>query len=165
MVKIRQAVPSDSKEFLLFLHKLDSETSFMLFEPGERKTSEEEIKRNIEQMGENSIMLVAESDEKIIGFLSAYRGHVNRIRHSATIVIGILEGFRGKGIGKTLFEELDQWAINNGISRLGLTVMVNNENAINLYKKTGFKIEGIKEKSCLVNEVFVDEYYMGKLLI
>lgn len=165
MVKIRQAVPNDSKEYLFFLNKLDSETSFMLYEPGERKATEEELKRRIEESTKNSLLIFAENKGKVIGFLSAGRGHVNRIKHSAYIVIGILEDYRGQGIGKKLFEELDTWAINNGIIRLELFVMVNNVRAIKLYKKMGFKIEGTKEKGCLVNGELIDEYYMGKILI
>jgi len=164
MIKVRQGNPNDAKEFLIFLHKLDSETSFMLYEPDERRINEENLKEKIEETSKNSLLLIAEKEEKLIGFLSAERGHANRIKHSAYIVIGILEDFRGKGIGKGLFEELDKWAIEQGIIRLELTVMINNENAISLYRKMGFNIEGTKEKSCLVNGVFVDEYYMAKLL-
>ncbi|MBM7613761.1 ribosomal protein S18 acetylase RimI-like enzyme [Alkaliphilus hydrothermalis] len=63
-----------------------------------------------------------------------------------------------------MLEELNQWAIDHEISRLGLTVLSSNENAINLYKKMGFKIERTKEKSCLIDGVSVDEYYIGKIL-
>jgi Acetyltransferases, including N-acetylases of ribosomal proteins len=107
---------------------------------------------------------VTEENSEIIGFLSAERGFANRIKHSAYIVVGILENYRGKKIGTKLFEELEKWAENNFIYRLELTVMTNNEGAVMLYKKMGFKIEGIKEKSLIVDENFVNEYYMAKLL-
>ena len=162
---IRKAISSDAKEYLSFLHKLDSQTSFMLFEPGERKSSEEEIKRRIEDSMKNSLLLVAQNEGKIVGFLSAGRGTVNRIKHSAYVVTGILEDYRGKGIGRKLFEELDKWAVENELIRLELTVMVPNEGAVALYKKMGYKIEGIKEKSCLVDGAFIDEYYMAKIVI
>lgn len=158
-------MPSDAMEYLSFLHKLDSQTNFMLFETGERKTSEKEIRSRIEDTMRNSLLLVAENEGKIVGFLSAGRGTVNRIKHSAYIVTGILEDYRGKGIGTKLFEELDKWAAEKALVRLELTVMVNNEGAVALYKKMGFKVEGVKEKSCLVDGAFVDEYYMGKILI
>ncbi|SDY92671.1 Acetyltransferase (GNAT) family protein [Evansella caseinilytica] len=162
MVQIRQAVPDDAKEFLSFLLTLDQETSFMLYEPGERTTGEAELKQKIEKTREHSLLLVAEGGEKIVGFLSASRGNVNRIKHSAYVVVGILNNYRGMGVGGRLFEELDTWAVNHGVSRLELTVMTKNEQAIKLYKKMGYKVEGIKEKSCFVNGEFVDEYYMAK---
>ncbi len=33
-----------------------------------------------------------------------------------------------------------------------------------LYEKSGFKVEGIRAKSMLVNGELVDEYYMAKIL-
>ena len=42
--------------------------------------------------------------------------------------------------------------------------MTHNVAAIRLYEKIGFKIEGLKEKSILVEEKYVDEYCMGKIL-
>ena len=39
-----------------------------------------------------------------------------------------------------------------------------NERALDLYKKMGFKIEGLKEKSMIVDGKYVDEYYMGKII-
>ena len=165
MIKIREAIPNDAGAFIKFLDQLDTETKFMLYEPGERRTKEENFKKKIEESNKGSLLLVAENEDKIVGFLSADRGHTNRIKHSAYIVIGILKDFRGMGIGKRFFEELDKWAIQNWVLRLELTVMKNNRNAIRLYEKMGFKIEGVKEKSCLVDGVFIDEYYMAKLLI
>ena len=97
-------------------------------------------------------MHIVEDDGKLVGFLLAKRGHVNRIKHSAYIVIGILKSYTGKGIGRRLFNELNNWATVNGVTRLELTVMKNNERVIRLYKKMGYKIEGVKEKSV------VDEY-------
>lgn len=163
MMKIREAKPDDSKKFLICLNQLDSETNFMLYEPGERSKNERDLKKKIEETNKHSLLLLVEDEKKIVGFLSADRGHVNRIKHSAYIVIGVLREFAGKGIGQRLFERLDKWVIENEIKRLELTVMINNELAIKLYKKMGFKIEGTKEKSCLVNGEFVDEYYMAKL--
>lgn len=85
-------------------------------------------------------------------------------KHSTYLVIGILEEFTGKGIGKDLFNELETWASLNSIHRLELTVMKHNERAVSLYKKMGFEIEGVKRNSLLVNNIYVDEYYMSKLL-
>ncbi|MNC75722.1 putative acetyltransferase YhhY [compost metagenome] len=77
---------------------------------------------------------------------------------------GICTGYRNKGIGTKFFNELDKWAEQNKISRLELTVMCHNETAVGLYEKKGFRKEGIKKNSMLVNGSYVDEYYMAKLL-
>jgi len=165
MIKIKEGRPDDAQEFISFLKQLDSETSFMLYEPGERKTNVEKMTHRIEETNKNSLLLLAEDEGTIVGFLSAERGTANRTKHSAYIIIGILRNYRGEGIGRKMLEELDKWAMNNWIIRLELTVMKHNENAIKLYEKMGFKIEGIREKSCFVNGKFIDEYHMAKLFI
>lgn len=162
---IRKVEVEDSEALLTMLKQLDCETKNMMYEKGERKTSIEEMKSNIIDINaSNSLMLVAEDKETIDGFLSAERGFANRIKHSAYIVIGILKNYRGKKIGTELFDELVNWALDNDIKRLELTVMTHNEGAIKLYKEMGFKVEGLKEKSLVVDGKYIDEYYMAKIL-
>ena len=162
---IRKIKEEDSEKLLNMLKNLDYETKNMMYEPGERKTSIEEMKINIRNIYDsNSLMLIVEEDGNIIGFLSAERGFANRIKHSAYIVIGILKDYRGKKIGTKLFKELMDWALGNDITRLELTVMTHNEGAIKLYKEMGFKIEGLKENSLMVDGKYINEYYMAKIL-
>ncbi|WP_407927862.1 GNAT family N-acetyltransferase [Gracilibacillus suaedae] len=48
--------------------------------------------------------------------------------------------------------------------RMELTVAASNRSAVALYKKIGFEIEGTKRKALLVENEYLDEYYMAKLL-
>ena len=162
---IRKANVEDAEKYLQMLKQLDNETKNMLLEPGERKTTIEQMIDRITSMsGSNGTIFLIEDENKIGGFLAAQRGGTNRIRHSAYIVIGMLKEYRGKKLGTKLFEELQKWVAENNITRLELTVVKNNEAAIKLYEKAGFKIEGIKEKSMIIDGNYVDEYYMGKIL-
>ena len=78
--------------------------------------------------------------------------------------MGVLRDYSGKGIGTTFFKNLDKWARQHGVHRLELTVECHNHAARHLYEKSGFKIEGTRVKSMLVEGNFVDEYYMAKIL-
>ena len=160
---IRKIEIKDSEKFLYMLRQLDNETTNMMFEPGERNTTIEEMDSNIKNIySSKSLRLVAEDKGDIIGFLSSERGVAKRIRHRCYIVIGILKDYRGKKIGVKLFEELEKWALESNVTRLELTVMEHNEGAIKLYEKMGFKREGLKENSLIVDGKYVAEYYMGK---
>ncbi|WP_028856271.1 GNAT family N-acetyltransferase [Psychrilyobacter atlanticus] len=163
-MNIREIKEKDAELFSNLLLELDNETKFMMLEPGERKNDPEVTKSIIKRKLEDSFMYVAEEEDKLVGFLTGQRGSANRIKHTAYIVIGILGGHHRKGIGRKLFEELEKWSGKNNIKRLELTVMTHNEKAVNLYKKMGFKIEGLKEHSILMDGKFIDEYYMGKIL-
>jgi len=165
---IREIEVSDAEGFLRLNLKLDEESEFMLLEPGERKTTVESQRRQIEriQASYNKTIFVAEDDEQniLVGFLAAIGGSYNRNRHTASIVMGVLEEYAGQGVGSQLFKALYEWAPKHRIHRLELTVLVNNHSASVLYHRMGFEIEGYKQKSLKIDGKFVDEYYMAKLL-
>lgn len=163
-MQIRKVKIEDTSNFLNMLLCLDKETTYMLFEPDERTKDSAKITNIIkESIDGSNLILVATADTDIIGFLSAQRGIQRRIRHSAYIVVGIRKNFRGQGIGKKLFAELNLWALENGISRLELTVLCKNDIAKHLYEKEGFIVEGIKRNSMIIDGKYTDEYYMAKL--
>ncbi len=163
---IRTIRVSDAEQFLNLCKKLDTETQFMMLEPGERTTTVEQQQAQIEHLlpAENRAIFVAEHDGQLVGYLAAFGGEFKRNKHSVYIVIGILQDFTGQGIGTQLFLALEDWAHRQHIHRLELTVMTHNKAGIALYKKQGFEIEGTKRHSLLVNGLYVDEYYMAKLL-
>ncbi|MBS6005983.1 MAG: GNAT family N-acetyltransferase [Clostridium baratii] len=162
---IREIKLEDAEKFLNMLKQLDKETKYMLFEENERSCTIEDMKERLSRRdNKKHTIFIVEDNGEIVGFLLGDRGSANRIKHSAYVVIGMLEPYRGKGIGMVLIEELFKWARNNKIIRLELTVVKDNRYAVNLYKKMGFKVEGIREKAMIVDGKYVDEYYMGRIL-
>lgn len=162
---VRTVEIKDAKALLEMQCKLDQQTKNMMYEEDERPRDIVKLENQIAQLKEEgSLMLVVEEAEQLVGFLSAERGPYRRIRHTAYIVIGILEGYRGKGIGTALFNKLNEWSHENQITRLELTVMCHNAEGIALYKKNGFEIEGIKRHSIYLDGKYVDEYYMAKVI-
>ncbi|MBM7663245.1 RimJ/RimL family protein N-acetyltransferase [Bacillus mesophilus] len=165
-MNIRPVNEADAPLLLQLSKKLDEETSFMLFEPGERKTTIEQQRESINRIlgQENSMMFVVEEQTNLVGFLGAIGGGTLRKIHSAYIVIGILADFHGRGYGSALFKKLFTWAKEKGLHRLELTVMTHNEKGIALYEKMGFQREGIKKASLKINGEWVDEYYYSYIM-
>jgi RimJ/RimL family protein N-acetyltransferase len=166
MVNIRTIRERDAEPFLALSTKLDEETDFRLLEPGERRTTVEEQREIIRRVRstDNQTILVAELDGRLVGYIAGIGGKYNRNMHSAYVVVAVLQALSGQGIGTRLFEELETWAVEQGIHRLELTVMVHNQRAIGLYGKVGFQREGRKRDALLVGGEYVDEYVMGRLL-
>lgn len=71
----------------------------------------------------------------------------------------------GKGWGLKLLETIIQYARDHQFLRIELSVSVENEKAIRVYQKAGFRQEGILQKyTHLVSQNrFVDEYLMAWL--
>ena len=168
MIEYTPITPADIEPFWSFLNQLDSQTDCMMYEPEERslRTTLSQLQAHIQSSvidGEDCIYIALDSGN-IVGFIHAERGKFNRVHHTAYIVAGILKSHRGMGIGTALFGHIDQWARENNITRLELTVECNNEAAKHLYEKSGFTIEGTRKSSMYVNGQYIDEYYMAKLL-
>jgi RimJ/RimL family protein N-acetyltransferase len=164
-ITYRTLEKKDAESFWSMMTALDQETKFMLYEPGERSQDLKIPERMIESARENDdFLMAAEADGEIIGFLSAQKGKLRRIKHSAYIITGIREAYQGMGIGTELFSRLNDWAEKTGLERLELTVLCANERARHLYEKKGFVVEGIKKRSVITDGIAMDEYYMGKII-
>lgn len=159
---VRKAVSTDAEK-LVGLMKEVEESNFMLFEPGERKTTPEQMKKRIEHMEEQSVILVAQEAGDLTGYLFAIGDGLTRKRHSVYVVIGVRQGCRGKGIVTRLFQALELWSKEKKLHRMELTVMENNKAGVALYQKFGFEIEGIKKDALYINGEYVSEYCMAKL--
>lgn len=157
---------ADASEFLSLLSKLDTETTFMMLEPGERSTNVADQRERIREIisRDNRAIFVARNGKALVGYIAALGGSARRNRHCAHVVIGVIKQFAGHGVGTMLFQKLELWARTAKIHRLELSVMIHNERAIGLYKKMGFNIEGTKTHSLSVDSEYVSEYYMARLL-
>lgn len=166
VVIIREIKASDAENFVHLTQQIEGSSEYMLWEAGERNIQPEQQRKMIESIeeNENSAIFVAENDNVLVGYLMAMGGNARRRKHSAYIVIGIVEDYRGQGVGRKLFKEMEHWASNHNIQRLELTVVTRNEAGLALYKKVGFEIEGTKRHSLFVDGEFIDEFYMSKLL-
>ena len=160
----RKLSKDDPERFWEMMNRLDYETKYMLYEPGERTKNLTRIEALISNSVEgDDFLLVAEAEDQIVGYISAQKGGLKRITHSAYIVVGVLKEYRGQGIGTEFFKQLDAWAEEKKVIRLELTVICENEVAKHLYEKHGFEVEGVKRKSVFVDGMYLDEYYMSKV--
>lgn len=165
MVEIRKAMSCDAAQIIEVMGNTE-ESGFMLFAPGERKITPEGLAKLIDSMNSQlkSGLFIAIENERIIGYMIVRNENSERVAHRASIVIGVHSDRRGKGVGRALFTSVLSWAKQVALHRLELTVIATNENAIHLYKKMGFEVEGVKKDSLCIEGGFVDEYYMARIV-
>ncbi|GAA0094211.1 GNAT family N-acetyltransferase [Clostridium perfringens] len=128
------------------------------------KDEEDElIKEKIINRGNNQYWYVVEEDGKVLG-LGILMNHGNlRKKHVGVITLMVNSDYQNKGIGSLLMDKLINLSESLNIIRLELCVFRDNYKAINLYKKFGFKEEGIKIKSALKNGEYADEIIMARI--
>lgn len=87
-----------------------------------------------------------------------------RRRHAGQIGMAVRDDWQGKGVGKALMQAAidlaEKWL---NLTRLELEVFIENEPAIQLYKKTGFTIEGTLRRFAYRDGQYVDVYTMARL--
>lgn len=124
---------------------------------------EESIKEKIINRGKNQYWYVAEENGKVIG-LGILMNHGNlRKKHVGVITLMVNNDYQNKGVGSLLMDKLINLSESLNVIRLELCVFRDNYKAINLYKKFGFKEEGIKVKSALKNGEYIDEIMMARI--
>ena len=161
----RRADMEDVDRLWYMMDALDGETEFMLYEPGERPKDLARLMASVNASVEDGdLLLLCEAEGEIVGYIYAQRGALNRIKHTAYIVTGIRRAHRNRGIGGEFFKRVEEWARESGVTRLELTVMCPNTAAKHLYEKHGFIVAGIRTNSMMVAGVYVDEYYMARLI-
>ena len=110
-MEYRKLSVDEAEKFWNLMNQLDYETKYMLYEPGERTRNLPQVESLIrDSEGGEDFLLVAEENQKLAGYISAQKGRLNHIAHSAYIVVGILKDYRGMGIGTEFFRRLNDWA-------------------------------------------------------
>ncbi|MGI5204320.1 N-acetyltransferase family protein [Spirillospora sp. CA-108201] len=164
---IRLARPDDASALVELQHILDSETEFMLLEPGEREPDLEPLKLRLAARAEGrdlSYLVVALEGPAAVGYVDVSVLPFARARRTGYVVAGVRSGHGGRGLGGSLMRAAVQEARTRGMRRLELTVMEQNRRALSLYLKSGFQVEGLRRAALEVQGHRIDEYYMGLLL-
>jgi ribosomal protein S18 acetylase RimI-like enzyme len=144
--EVRQAVPDDAEQLIAGIQAVLQERSdyFVTQLEDFALTVEQErewIQKHTES--DNSVLLVAEHERKIVGWVILRGGDRLRTRHTGTLGITVLKAWRGRGVGTALMETLLDWATENAVvEKIKLGVVASNEPAIRLYRKLGFVEEG-----------------------
>jgi ribosomal protein S18 acetylase RimI-like enzyme len=113
-----------------------------------------------------STLYVVEMDDSVI---ASYRLIPKTDRQAHIVYLGgfvVDHSVQGRGIGSKILDHIKHQAAKEGKKRIELTVDINNDAALKLYKKTGFEIEGRIRHSYKINpgNRYLDEYLMGMIL-
>ena len=163
---IESAQIKDAEEIINFIKQVESETNFLMREPGEFNMSIENERKFIENKLQNDkeIFLIAKVNEKVIGTLGFTTIPYNRYKHRGQFGISIMKDFWNYGIGYRLIDTFINWADNMGIVKITLEVDSDNLRAIKLYKRFGFVQEGIlKYDKYIGNGIYKDSITMARI--
>ncbi len=102
-------------------------------------------------------------NNQVIGWCDVIPKEQELHKHVGVLGMGIISGYRNKGIGTELINRSISFARSQGIERIELEVYANNLTAQKLYEKVGFVKEGVKRKGKKINDQYEDVIMMGLL--
>jgi len=110
-----------------------------------------------------SCRIVASQNEKLVGFaVLSLVSHRYVYRGVAEVTLYVDKDYRGNGIGKILLTELIKQSETHGFWTLQASIFSENLASINLHKKCGFRIVGIKEKIGQLNGKWHDNHFLER---
>lgn len=109
---------------------------------------------------ENRALYVAEVDGGIVGALELNRSTNPKRKHTMSIGMFMLSGYRGVGIGTALMHTAIAWGKTRKLEKAFLSVYHSNEAALALYRKFGFVECGRYTKQYRVGDFYMDEIFM-----
>ncbi|MGL5714411.1 MAG: GNAT family N-acetyltransferase [Paraclostridium sp.] len=163
-VVIRKAVKDDAQDMIDYLNKIGGESDFLTFGENQFKITLEVERDYIvnANISDNSIVVVATINDKIVSIGSINSTKKERTKHNGVLGISIRKSFWGIGLGSVIMEYLISWANSNGITkRIELLVREDNDRAIKLYEKYGFDREGLLKWDMCVDNVYYNTIMMA----
>ncbi|MBI2603192.1 MAG: GNAT family N-acetyltransferase [Deltaproteobacteria bacterium] len=164
-VTIRSASKDDAKHLIDLGKAIAAEKIYTMTDVDEIPSDLSEEIKWIEKYSSNTnnLLLVAETDNKLVGVCDFEAGSRRRISHTGRLGLGVAKEFRGLGIGEFLLTTVIEWATDhNTIEKLCLTVHHDNDRAKVLYEKLGFVEEGIIKRDIKYSEKkYVDSILMA----
>ncbi|WP_254854087.1 GNAT family N-acetyltransferase [Halobacillus salinus] len=138
---------ADVKDVAAILHirkMLVQEDEFFLSEPDEFDRSLDNQRKSLEDVEEQGRgVFLAEIKGQVVAYLIFRRANLNRMKHTGTLEMGVLKGYRNTKLGSRLLVHLMEWANQqNGLEKVCLGVLSTNERAMQLYLNHGFEEEG-----------------------
>jgi ribosomal protein S18 acetylase RimI-like enzyme len=117
----------------------------------------------LDSLKSGAIHLVVLDGSDVIGWCDVRPKSAATQRHSAVLGMGLLNEYRGLGIGSRLLAAALELAHERGLRRIELVVRADNEVALRLYRRYGFQPEGTLHRYLNVDGVDHDALVMARL--
>jgi len=166
-LQIRKARKEDAAELIQYLNIVGGESDNLLFGANEFHMTIEQEEKYIEGLSNSStsVLLVGTIEGKFVCVGNISAPMKGRIAHQCNLAMSVLKKFWGLGVGTHLISALIDFAKRaEKLEIIHLQVKSDNERAIALYKKMGFREIGMYPKYTKINDQYFDDILMNLYL-
>lgn len=142
---VRKATPFDGDAVVRLRRVLRQEDGGSVHGPADpAPTLAEEIARiSSQERDPGQLVLVAEREGLVVGWLELTPGSSTRTAHRGWVVLAVAADHRRHGIGRALMEALHAWGADHPtLEQVALRCALSNEPAVALYRSLGYVEEG-----------------------
>lgn len=141
-MRVRQATPEDVPALVALFQELDRmQADWRVFTPRPGFYDEVGAKYQ-EALGDpNSVVLVAEDDQEVVGMAYGEAHTPSRFSDERALEVSgvvIRAGYRGRGVGRELVHEAARFAAEQGIEWIELKTFAPNRGAMEFWEGLGF---------------------------
>lgn len=110
---------------------------------------------------ESRVFFVATVNEDVVGWVHLQSPEIEKLSHTAELTLGVLEEYRGYGLGRHLLQRALEWAGSQGYERVYQSVPSTNEGAIDFLEEHDWATEAVRKNHYKIDEEYVDEVMMA----
>ncbi|WP_222918542.1 GNAT family N-acetyltransferase [Natrinema sp. SYSU A 869] len=110
---------------------------------------------------QSRMFFVATVEDEVVGWVHLHAPELEKLSHTAELTVGVLEDYRGHGVGSHLLSRGLEWAGSNGYEKVYQSVPSTNEEAIAFLEEHDWQTEAIREDHYKLDGRYVDEVMMA----
>jgi ribosomal protein S18 acetylase RimI-like enzyme len=103
-------------------------------------------------------------DEEVVGWVHLEVPELDKLGHTAELTMGVLEEYRGNGIGARLLERAAEWAGERGVEKLYQSVPATNDAGVAFLEARGWETEAVRADHYRIDGEHVDEMMLARRL-
>jgi ribosomal protein S18 acetylase RimI-like enzyme len=109
---------------------------------------------------EERMFFVATVGSDVVGWVHVAGSELDKLQHTAELTVGVIDNYRGHGIGSHLLERGLEWAGSRGYEKIYNSVPASNDDAIAFLENHGWAVEATREDHYKLGDRYVDEVMM-----
>lgn len=113
---------------------------------------------------EPPMYFVALVDGEVIGWVTLERDDIEKLSHVVYLTMGLLDEYRGLGIGTALMERAVSWARESGYRKVASNVPATNESAITFLETNGWEVVATRPDHYMIDDRLVDEVMIDRTM-
>ncbi|NHN48544.1 GNAT family N-acetyltransferase [Halostella sp. JP-L12] len=162
-VTIRPAEQSDLTGLVGVMREVAEEDAYLTAETVVDLLDHEEVVFRNNDV-ESRTFFVATVAGDVVGWVHLQSPNFEKLQHTAELTIGVLDEYRGHGIGSHLMERGLEWAESSGYEKVYQSLPATNQEAVRFLEQHRWETEAIRRAHYKIDDEYVAEQQMAVML-